>query len=140
MIRLATACSAIAVLVAACASSAVVAAEDAWSRPVPPVSPASAIYLEVHNRTEQVVILTGADSEACEEIQIHETAVDGAGVVSMRRLTNGLEIAPRSTAVFAPGGVHLMCMSPERGLAGFDLTLRIGGAEDLVVPVAIEDR
>lgn len=132
--------AALALLVAACGSSAGVEAHDAWSRPVPPVSPASAIYLEVSNGTNDTVTLTGAESTACAEIELHETGLDEAGVMSMRPLLGGLRIAPGTTATLASGGVHLMCMSPNTALATFDITLRIRDAEDVVVPVVVEDR
>lgn len=125
---------------AACSSPAGVEARDAWSRPVPPVSPASAVFFELHNGTDGTITLTGADSAACAEVQIHETALDEAGVMSMRPLFGGLEVAPGSTETLAPGGIHLMCMSPDTGLDSFDMTLRMRNAEDIVVPVVVEDR
>ena len=36
-------------LLAACSSPEGVTTSDEWSRPVPPVSPASAVFLEIHN-------------------------------------------------------------------------------------------
>lgn len=126
--------------VAACSSSTGVEARDAWSRPVPPVSPAAAIFLELNNGTEDVITLTGAESAACEEIEVHETGLDEAGVMSMRLLVGGLQVAPGSTELLAPGGVHLMCMAPDTSVESFDVTLRIRGAEDILVPVVVEDR
>ena len=140
MKRLGLRCGALALLITACASPAGVEANDAWSRPVPPVSPASAIFLELHNGTDEAITLMGAESQACAEVQIHETRMDDAGVMSMRPLTGGFQVAAGATELLAPSGVHLMCMEPNTALAAFDVTLRIRDAEDIVVPVVVEDR
>ncbi len=128
-----------AIAVSACGSPPGVEARDAWSRPVPPVAPATAVFVEIHNGTTDVVTLTGADSAACSELQLHETALDEAGVMSMRPLA-GLAIAPGDKETLAPGGIHLMCMSPDTALEEFAITLRLRNAEDVVVEVIVEDR
>ena len=126
--------------VAACASPAGVTAEDAWSRPAPPVAPARAVYLELANGTQDSITVTGAESDACDSVEIHETSMDDAGVMRMRPLFGGLSLAAGESVVLAPGGIHLMCMEPITDIASFGVTLRIRGAEDIVTTVAIEGR
>lgn len=125
---------------ASCGSAAGVTASDAWSRPVPPVSPASAVFMEISNGTDASVILTGAESDACDGMELHETTFDEAGVMAMRPLIGGLPVASGETFLLAPGGVHLMCNAPAQQAGTFDVTLQLRDATDIVVTVAIEDR
>ena len=55
----------LALLLASCGGSGAVTVTDVWSRPVPPVSPASAVFLEITNDLDTAVTLTGASSDAC---------------------------------------------------------------------------
>ena len=77
---------ALVVSVAACSTAESVIVDDVWSRPVPPVSPASAVYMEITNGLEGPITVTGASSAACAAMQIHETSMDDAGVMSMREM------------------------------------------------------
>ena len=119
---------------AACGGSAEVVVEDAWSRPVPPVSPASAVYLTIDNGLEDDITVTGASSDACGMMELHETSMSNDGVMSMARLEVGLVVAAGGTAVLEPGGAHLMCMQPE-GTESFEVTIQLDGADDITVPV-----
>lgn len=124
-----------------CSSPAGVDVVDVWSTPVPPVSPVSAIFMELTNRLDTEVTLTGAESGGCSELELHETAMDAAGVMSMQRLIGGLQIAPGETAVLAPGGYHLMCFDPTNpGSGTYEIILNFRNAEDQRVTVTVEDR
>lgn len=127
-------------LVGACGSSPGVVADDAWSRPVPPVSPASAIFLEVTNGSDSAITITGATSDECGAIEIHETSIDEAGVMAMRPVIGGLTVAPGASALLAPGVVHLMCIEPTIFAGSFEVILQMSNAADLPVLVTIEDR
>lgn len=131
---------ALATLLGACSSADGVVGNDAWTRPVPPNSPARAIYLEISNGLDADVRLTGASSEECSAIELHETTMDDAGVMAMRALIGGLEIAPGQKALLAPGGAHLMCLDPGGSTEQFELRLELRDAADVTVTVVIEDR
>ena len=63
-------------------------------------------YMDVQNRTDTILTLTGASSEAVRTIEIHTTRMDD-GVMRMRRLKT-VDIPPGETIRFEPGGRHLM--------------------------------
>ena len=80
--------------------------------------PMMAGFGTIANACDAPVTITAADSPAFDSVELHESSrVDG--VSRMRRLPE-LRIAPGGTAVFAPGGKHLMLMGPRA-------TLEIGG-------------
>jgi copper(I)-binding protein len=111
-----------------------------WSRPVPPVSPASAVFLTITNGLDTTVTLTGASSEACGAMELHRTTMDDAGVMTMRPLETGLELEAGATGQLTPGAIHLMCMQPTVFEGSFDLELTLRGADPIAVSATIEDR
>lgn len=132
--------AALAVALGACSSAGSVTVTDVWSRPVPPVSPASAVFLEITNDLETAVTLTGASSESCGSMEIHETTMDEAGVMAMRPLVDGLTVEPGTSSLLAPRGIHLMCLEPEVFEGSFDIELNLEGADAISVTATIEDR
>jgi copper(I)-binding protein len=131
---------ALALFVVSCSSADGVTVSDVWSRPVPPVSPASAIFLEITNGLDTAVTLTGATSDACGSMELHESTVDDAGVMTMRPLVDGLRVEPGTSGLLAPGGIHVMCIEPQVFEGSFDVELTIDGADAITATVAIEDR
>lgn len=129
----------LAVVASACGGADGVSVEDAWSRPVPPVAPSSAIYMEISNGLDDAVTVVGASSNACSTVDIHETSMGSDDVMSMTPLTAGLVISAGDAASLEPGGLHLMCMDPS-GVDRFDLTLDLDGTESITVSVVIEER
>jgi len=127
-------------LLGSCAGSEAVTVSDAWSRPVPPVSPASAVFLQIANGTDTAVTLTGASSEFCGAMELHETTMDDAGVMAMRPLAGGLRLDAGESGLLAPGGIHLMCLEPKAFEGSFDVELIINGADTISATVSIEDR
>ena len=53
--------------------------------------------------------LLGGSGDVAGRVEIHEMAMDN-GVMKMRPLDKGLDIAPGKTVKLAPGGYHLMLM------------------------------
>lgn len=130
-----------AIAITSCSTGAeTVTVEDVWSRPVPPVSPASAVYLEITNGLARQVALTSAGSDSCADLQIHETSFDDAGVMSMEEMEAGVAVPAGETITLEPGGIHLMCMSPEVFTGSFEIELRFEGTDDITTTVTIEDR
>jgi hypothetical protein len=131
---------ALALFLGSCGGSGDVTVTDVWSRPVPPVSPASAVFLEITNDLDSTVTLTGASSDSCGSMELHETMMDDSGVMAMQELTAGLRLDPGTSGLLAPGGMHLMCVEPEIFEGSFDVELIIDGAHDIATTVTIEDR
>lgn len=128
------------VLGGACSSPPGVVATDAWSPPVPTGSPAGAVFMEISNGLDSPVTLTGATSDDCGAVELHETTIDEAGVTVMQPMFGGLTLTPGQSWSLAAGGEHLMCLEPAPAGDTMRLTLTIRGAEDIQVEAVIEDR
>jgi copper(I)-binding protein len=68
-------------------------------------------YFVLHNNTDAPVTLTGASSIACGSIMLHQSK-EVNGVEKMLPVKS-VPIPAHGTAVFRPGGYHLMCMKPQ---------------------------
>ena len=97
-------------------SSAASAAEcslrivDGWIRLPPAAMPMMAGFGRIENPCAKPATITGASSAAFGEVEMHETTVvDG---VSRMRPVPTLRIAAKQSALFKPGGLHLMLMQP----------------------------
>jgi len=116
-----------------------VSVRDAWIRETPPGMAMMAGYMELRNNTSRPQVLVAASSPEFGSVMIHRTiAKDGmAGMVHQPRI----ELAPNGSLVFAPGGYHLMLMSPKRALrAGDPVVINLEFRGGLVLPVAFEVR
>ncbi len=84
-------------------------------------------YVTIENRGPGPDRLLGAVSPCCERIELHWMSMAG-GMMSMRPVAFGLEIAPGRTLDLSPGGpYHLMLIRPRRPLRAGDhvgVTLR----------------
>jgi copper(I)-binding protein len=82
---------------------------DGWFRALPANLPSGG-YFTLSNSGTVPVVLTGASSPACETLMLHKSETAN-GMAQMTDVTN-IPVAPGATLKFAPGGYHLMCMSP----------------------------
>ena len=83
---------------------------DAWIKNLPAVVPVRAGYMKISNTQSQDITILSLDSKLFEGIHIHQTfEVDG--VTSMRAIGD-LTIRAGESLELAPGGFHLMMMSP----------------------------
>jgi copper(I)-binding protein len=103
--------------------------ENAWVREGPPTSRVLAGYMQVHNRSDAPITLTGASSPAMARVELHRTEIrDGvARMVALERV----EIAAGGSLTFEPGGLHLMLFDPVEPLRAGDrieLDLAVEGA------------
>jgi copper(I)-binding protein len=96
--------------------------EGAWSREPQPGSRVSGGYLKVTNTGSSADRLVSASVGFAKRVELHEMAVVD-GVMRMRELAKGIEIAPGTTVELKPGGLHLMFMDiSERPRAGQPVT------------------
>lgn len=126
-------------LVPAASEEAGVSVRDAWVRETPPGMTMMAGYMELRNNTSRPQVLLAASSSGFETVMIHRTIVkDGiAGMVHASQI----ELAPRASLIFAPGGYHLMLMNPKRTLhAGNPVVIKLEFRGGLVLPVTFEVR
>jgi copper(I)-binding protein len=89
--------------------------EHPWSRATPKGASVGAGYLVIENRGSGADRFLSVSSEVAGRAEIHEMAVTD-GVMRMRPLPKGVEIAPGMTAKFEPGGLHVMFLDLKRPL------------------------
>lgn len=111
-----------------------------WSRETPAGAKVAGGYLTVTNHGEEADRLIAVSSEISEKGEIHEMAVND-GVMTMRQLPDGLEIAPGEKVELKPGSYHLMFMSlktqPKKG-ERFPGTLTFEKAGKIDVEFAVD--
>nr|WP_093425479.1 copper chaperone PCu(A)C [Tranquillimonas alkanivorans] len=124
---------------AAHAGSDAVVVEDAWARASIGTSRPGAAYMEIRNRGEEAVTLTGLATDLAEMPEIHRTSTDDQGVSSMAP-AGDIAIAPEATVTLEPGGLHVMLMRLQRPMMegeSFSLTLVFSDGGEMKVEVPI---
>ena len=116
-----------------------IAIDLAWSRATPAAATTGAGYLELSNAGSTDDRLVSVSSPAANETQIHAMRVEN-GVMTMRRLADGLTIPADGAVVLKPGGIHLMLIGLERPLKQGDdvpvtLTFEKAGMIDVALHV-----
>jgi hypothetical protein len=123
----------------AASEEADVAVRDAWVREPPPGMTMMAGFMTLRNNSSRPQVLVSASSSGFETVMIHRTIVkDGmTGMVHAPQV----ELAPKASLIFAPGGYHLMLINPNRTLrAGDRVVINLEFRGGLVLPVACEVR
>ena len=104
---------------------------DPWFRFITPTIPAAG-YFMLSNSTAAAQTLIGASSPACGSLMLHQS-VTKSGVEQMIMVPK-VDIPAHGTLQFAPGGYHLMCMSPAAAMRpgqSVPVTLQFDGGESL---------
>lgn len=78
-----------------------------WSRATAQGAKVGAGYIEITNRGDSPDRLVSLTTPSAQKTEIHEMVMRD-GVMHMRAMPNGIEIAPGQTVKLAPGGLHLM--------------------------------
>lgn len=81
--------------------------ESPWARATPGGAQVAAGYLKITNTGSQPDRLTGGLVSVARGVEVHEMTTKD-GIVRMRLLDGGLEIAPGQTIELSPSGYHLM--------------------------------
>lgn len=87
----------------------------AWSRATPPGAKVAGGYFTVQNNSGGADRLIGGTAEVSNIFELHEMAMDG-GVMKMRSLDKGIEVAPGGKVELKPGGYHIMFIDLKRPL------------------------
>ncbi|WP_338446487.1 copper chaperone PCu(A)C [Pelagerythrobacter marensis] len=93
-----------------------IAVEQAWSRETAPGQDVGGAFLTIRNTGDEADRLVGGTTPIAGDVQIHTVDMEG-GVMRMRELAEGLEIAAKRTVTLAPGGYHIMLMDLREPLA-----------------------
>ena len=101
---------------------------DAWAKAADTEdADMTSVFAQLHNTGSETITLISAQSDAAAEVQLHESAPDGNGGMSMSEKEGGFPIEPGATLELAPGGDHLMLMGLTRPIQPGDtvtITLR----------------
>jgi hypothetical protein len=111
---------------------------EAWVAEAPPGAPAQAAYMQLRNAGSTPLTVTAASSPAFASVELHRTVHEGA-VARMERLP-GLALAPGEGVSLAPGGLHLMLITPRQPLregATVPLELRLDSGAVVSVEAAV---
>jgi periplasmic copper chaperone A len=95
------------------AASNDLALSNAYVQVTIPSRPAAG-YFTLKNNGDKERVLVGASSPGCGSIMLHKSESSG-GVESMREV-DSITVPAHGSIEFAPGGLHLMCMSPTDAL------------------------
>lgn len=80
-----------------------------WTRVTPKGAKVAGGYVRITNTGSEPDRLIGGAFDLSARVEVHEMSVEG-GVMRMRELGKGLEIAPGASVELKPGGYHLMFM------------------------------
>lgn len=78
-----------------------------WVRATPKGAPVGGGYLKVTNTGTEPDRLIGGTFPIAGKVEVHEMSMDN-GMMKMRQLPKGIEIAPGATVELKPGGYHMM--------------------------------
>jgi len=92
---------------------------DVWMRPTPDAPETAAIYMTIDNAGADPDRLVAANAAPCPTTGFHET-VEQDGVARMRPIAGGIAVAPGSTVILGPSGIHVMCFDVTGELAAGD--------------------
>ena len=102
-----------------------------WFRFITPTIPAAG-YFTLSNSTATPQALVGASSSACGSLMLHQSVTKN-GVEQMIMVPK-VAVPARGKLQFAPGGYHLMCMSPAAAMRpgqSVPVTLQFEGGASL---------
>ena len=108
-----------------------------WMRTVVPTRPAAG-YFTLTNDTAKPHALVGASSPACGMLMLHKSVHENGQERMV--MVKTIPVAAHKSVTFAPGGYHLMCMSPSHAVtpgSAVAVTLRFadGGTVTADFPV-----
>lgn len=114
--------------------------EGAWTRQTPPRAKAGGAYARITNTGTADDRLVGGSAPFAGRVEIHEMAIDD-GIMTMRKLKDGLTIPAGETVELKPGSYHVMLLDmtdPPRqgGTASLTLVFDKAGEVALELPVA----
>ncbi|MEA3276917.1 MAG: copper chaperone PCu(A)C [Pseudomonadota bacterium] len=108
------------------------------ARAVPPGQPNSVVFMALANGSGGDHALTGAESPACDAVEVH-THTSEDGMMKMRRVDR-VDLPAGETVRFEPGGLHLMLIGLKQQLVPgqqLDLTLVFEDGSRMPVEVPV---
>ena len=111
-----------------------------WAKATLPNQPVGGGFMEITNNGSEADRLVSGAADFAGEVQIHEMSMDN-GVMKMRQLADGIEIAPGQTVKLEPGGLHIMFMKLAEPLKEGEMkeaTLTFEKAGEVTVEFAVQ--
>ena len=114
--------------------------QQPWSRETPRGAKAAVGYLVVKNNGSTPDRLVEVTGEIASKAKIYETAVDANGFMTMRQLTEGLEVPAGAEVALKPNSFHIMFLDLMHGVKKgetFAATLKFEKAGSVKVEFAV---
>jgi periplasmic copper chaperone A len=114
--------------------------DNPWSRATPKGASVAAGYMTIKNTGTTPDRLVSASTPVAGKVEIHQMTMDN-GVMKMRPVAGGLEIAPGATVELKPESIHLMIMNVKQPIEKgkpFAATLTFEKAGTVDVEFAVE--
>jgi periplasmic copper chaperone A len=111
-----------------------------WSRAIPKGASVAAGYMTIRNTGATPDRLVGVSTPVAGKVEIHEMTMDD-GVMKMRPVAGGIEIAPGATVELKPNSFHLMIMNVKQPIEKghpFAASLAFEKAGNVDVEFAVE--
>lgn len=111
-----------------------------WSRATPGGAKVAGGFLTIENKGSAPDRLIAGSADIAAKVEVHEMSTNN-GVMTMRRLDNGLTIEPGKTVKLAPGGYHLMIVELNGALKQGDklpITLQFEKAGNVKVEFEVQ--
>ncbi len=118
------------------ASAAPMAVTDAWFRSLPGKLPAAG-YFTAQNTTSRDIAITGARSDGCGMLMLHQSS--NTGGMSGMDMLDKVTVPAGGTVRFAPGGTHLMCTDAKLKI-GTKMPVLLNLSDGTAVAVAFQVR
>ncbi|KAA0972193.1 copper chaperone PCu(A)C [Aureimonas fodinaquatilis] len=112
-----------------------------WSRETPPGARVAGGYVTIRNNGGTADRLVAVSADIAGKSEIHEMSVNEQGVMTMRPLSDGVEIPAGGEVALKPGSFHFMFMElkqPPRKGENFAGTLTFEHAGEVAVEFAVE--
>jgi len=115
----------------AAAQAAPLDVSEAWFRSLPGKLPAGG-YFTFQNNSGREVAITGASSDACGMLMMHQSSNKGG--LSGMAMMEQVKVPAGGVVRFAPGGLHLMCEAPKMKIGTkVPVTLHLAGGNSVTV-------
>ncbi|MFQ6485019.1 copper chaperone PCu(A)C [Brachybacterium epidermidis] len=102
----------------------------------------TAVFGTLTNTSGTEMILLGATTDAADEVELHQTASDGSGGMSMEEKEGGFPIPAGGELLLEPGGDHIMLMGLTAPLLPGDevkLVLQFEGGTEHPMTATVKD-
>ena len=112
---------------------------EAWARPTIGNSTTGAVYLKIRNTGSTSDRLLSIQTAVSKKAEIHATSNDG-GIMRMRHVSGGVDIAAGDMFALKPAGHHVMLLgltAPLKKDGTFSITLEFEKAGKIEVPVLV---